>query len=138
MTGVPLKQKIQNFNPISARDKPALETFAANDITPISENKRMIICNTFSEDNLNVIVSSCKRSIKLQACRVGYCFLSHPNIDKNQILRWTVRVPRHKMFIGIVIILKYILFKNLKITFKRYWNICQPTNRHRGHYCLLS
>ena len=108
-----LKQKIENFNPMNAHEKPALETFAAIDITPVTENKRIIICDTFSEDNFNVIVSSCKRSIRSKRAkeRLGYCFLSHPNIDKNQILRWTLRVPRHQTFIGIVIIFKYVLFK---------------------------
>ena len=134
-----LKQKIQNFNPMNAHGIPALETFAATDIRPITENKRIEICDSFSEDNVNLIVSSCKRSIRSKG-RTGYCFLSHPNIDKNQILRWTLRVPRHQTSIGIVIILKNILFEFLKITFKRYWNICQPSRfpKRSEFNCLLS
>ena len=149
-----LKQKIQNFNPMDAHEIPALETFAAIDITPITENKRIIICDTFSEDKRDKIVSSCKRSIEHEGNRnrrwnsvLGYCFLDHAHIEKNQILRWTLRVSRHKTFIGIVIILKCILFKFLKITFERYWNICQLNGRRRmvgpdhirsEYYCLLS
>jgi len=51
-------------------------------------------------------VSSCKRSIKKYAM-LGYCFLNHPKIKKNQILKWSLRVPKFEYgLIGMVIILE--------------------------------
>ena len=37
----------------------------------------------------------------------GACFLKHPKVQKNQILKWSLRVPKSKSGgIGMVIILK--------------------------------
>ena len=117
-----LKQKIQNFRP-KFRPKnvhkiPALETAKAIDTTSIAENKKIIICDSFSEDNLAVNVTNCKRSIhNVYNPRMyhypGYCFLGYPNIEKNQILRWTLRIPKHEHFIGTVIILENKLLRKL-------------------------
>ena len=80
-----------------------------------NETKEIIVCRSFSDDNHNVIVSSDKRSVKNNRINRGYCFLNHPKIGKNQILKWTLRVPKFKAglfdallsgFIGMVIILE--------------------------------
>ena len=73
--------------------------------------QRTIVCNSFSDDNFNVTVSSCKqckRSVKHSGHEnKGYCFLNHSKIKKNQILRWSLRVPKTKSGnIGMVIILE--------------------------------
>ena len=118
-----LKQKIQNFRP-KFRPKnvhkiPALETAKAIDTTSIAENKKIIICDSFLEDNLAVNVTNCKRCIQNVYHYPGYCFLGYPNIEKNQILRWTLRIPKHEhnvwniIFIGTVIILENKLLKKL-------------------------
>ena len=71
----------------------------------ITESKQTIVCESFSCHNENVTVSSCKRSVKSNG--FGYCFLDHPKIQKNQILRWSHRVPKFKYSaIGMVIILE--------------------------------
>ena len=70
--------------------------------------KQTIICDSFSDDNEYVTVSSCKRSVKSNdRYNLGYCFLNHQKIEKNQILKWTLRVPKTKYgWIGMVIILE--------------------------------
>ena len=70
------------------------------------ERKQTIICDGFYNDNNGVTVSSCKRSIKANGVW-GYCFLDHPKIEKNQVLQWTLRVPKFIIgSIGMVIILE--------------------------------
>ena len=65
--------------------------------------EKEFVCESFSETKKNVIVSSCKRSVKSSA--YGYCFINHPPIGKNQILKWSLRVPKFgNGIIGIVII----------------------------------
>ena len=91
--------------------------------------KQTIVCQSFSDDNENVTVSNDKRSVKQNGSGNGYCFLNHPKLQKNQILKWSVRVPKHKYgWIGMVIMLDKIKFYLLMIAFKRYWYICQSTN----------
>ena len=82
-----------------ARFKRYIESF-----DPIPPEKETIVCESFSEIKKNVIVSSCKRSVKSSA--YGYCFINHPPIGKNQILKWSLRVPKfcNDDIIGIVII----------------------------------
>lgn len=70
---------------------------------PTPPEKETIVCESFSDTNKNVTVSSCKRSVKSSA--FGYCFINHPPIGKNQILKWSLRVPKFgNGIIGIVII----------------------------------
>ena len=96
-----LQQKIEDFNPIYEQEIPALETVET--IETASENKSTIYCESFSDDNKNVTISSCKRIIKGKAGKNGYCFLNHQKIGKNQILKWSLRVPKFKYQIGMVI-----------------------------------
>ena len=74
------------------------------------ESKQTIVCNGFSDNNKDVTVSSCKRRVKcnyLTTRNNGYCFLDHPKIEKNQVLQWTLRVPKFELgLIGMVIILE--------------------------------
>ena len=82
---------------------------------PIIESTQTIVCDSFSDDNCNVTVSKPKRGVfKSKGWSVknngigyhSYCFLNHPNIQKNQILKWRLRVPMFKYsYIGMVIIL---------------------------------
>ena len=77
-------------------------------------NKQTIVCDRFSDDNYQVTVSKLKQgffkskvwSVKTNGAVYGYCFLKHPKIQKNQILKWTLRVPKSYGLIGMVIILE--------------------------------
>ena len=74
-------------------------------------SKQTLVCESFSDDNCKVTVSSCRRSVKgirhANGSDQGYCFLSHPKVQKNQILKWSLRVPKSKSSgIGTVIILE--------------------------------
>lgn len=61
----------------------------------LKETKQIIVCRSFSDDNTSVDVSSCKRSVLHNDDDWwGYCFLNHPKVEKNQILKWTLRVPK--------------------------------------------
>ena len=87
---------------------PELEAVETVKTSPITEIKQTIICDSFSDDNCNVIVSSCMRSVKGVYGYSGYCFLNHPKLQKNQILKWSLRVPKFGRlgWIGMVIILE--------------------------------
>ena len=75
------------------------------------KSKQTIICDSFSNDNYDATVSSCKRRVEVDDYTYGYCFLDHPRIEKNQVLKWTIRVPKFKDGrIGMVIILDLIIF----------------------------
>ena len=103
-----LQTYIENFDTIIPEEEPELEAVETVEPTSFKESKRILVCNSFSDDNYNVIVSSCKRSVKAKedAFR-GYCFLNHPKIEKNQILKWSLRVPKfYYGWIGMVIILE--------------------------------
>ena len=79
---------------------------AVETVKPASESKQTIVCQSFSDDNKYVIVSNDKRSVKYNGVRYGdgYCFLDHEKIKKNQILKWSLRVPKYKSgLIGMVI-----------------------------------
>ena len=121
-----LQNTLESFDPRNTGE--ILELEAA------TEGKQTIICQSFSDDNTygsTLTVSPCKRSL---ISREGYgdigcCFINHPKIQKNQILKWSLRVPKFKIqTIGMVTILELIIFDFLKITFQRHWYICQSTN----------
>ena len=104
-----LHQQIKDFNPMNPQGIPELETVETIETPMISGNKQIIVCKSFSDDNKNVIVSSCKRSVcdlYEKESGMGYCFLKHSKIEKNQLLKWTIRVPKFKggSFLGMVII----------------------------------
>ena len=88
-----LRETLESFNPINSRKIPELEAVKTVEAAPKTESKQTIICDSFSDDNENVTVSSCKRSVKNVIDGTGYCFLNHPKIQKNQILKWRLRVP---------------------------------------------
>ena len=123
-----LHQRIKDFDPMNPQGIPELETVETIETPMISGNKQIIVCQSFSDDNDDVAVSSCKRSVKFDHPDggKGYCFLKHPKIEKNQLLQWTIRVPNFDggSQIGMVIIREYIIFDFLNITFQRYWYIC--------------
>ena len=78
------------------KKEPLIE--AVETVQPRSESKQTIVCQSFSDDNENVIVSNDKRSVKYNGgpFDYGYCFLKHPKMQKNQILKWNLRVPKFK------------------------------------------
>ena len=73
-------------------DLEAVETVES---VPLTQSKQTINCDSFSDDNYNVTVSSCKQSVKGKLGDYGYCFLNNPKWQKNQILKWSLRVPKH-------------------------------------------
>ena len=97
------REYIEAFNPTNPEELPELETV---ENPSIMEFKQTILCNRFSNENKNVTLSSSKQSVKGKARTWGYCFLNHPSIQKNQILRWSVRVPKFRYFLGMVIVLE--------------------------------
>ena len=102
-----LKQRIIDFNPMNARDIPSLESVEI----PIStDKKQIIVCQSFSDKNQNVIVTKGGRSVSSmnKSCN-GYCFVNHPKIGQNQIIKWNLRVSKLRGAIGIVIICAYSL-----------------------------
>jgi len=97
-----LVKLIEDFDPINPKEEPEFEnTF------------RTVICERFSNHNENVILSSCERSLKLKSedgnKRRSHCFLNVPKIEENQILKWTIEVPKFRCvesvesYIGMVI-----------------------------------
>ena len=54
-------------------------------------------CENFSDDNENVNVSSCKRSVQYIGHDRGYCFLNHQKTGNDTLLKWTLRVPRFEL-----------------------------------------
>ena len=91
---------------LNAKNQPfigAVETVLPASVT---ERKQTIVCQSFSDDNYDVIVSNDKRSVKRTGYGYGYCFLNHQKIKKDQILKWSLRVPKSYKYsyIGMVII----------------------------------
>ena len=83
-----LKQRLIDFNPMNARDIPSLESVEIPTSTESVPKRQIIICQSFSDENQNVIVSKGGRSVssKNKSCN-GYCFLNHPKIGQNQIIK---------------------------------------------------
>ena len=162
---MPRKRRRYVWSRLVWRELPADEIpeWEADDfLAPIS--KKIIYCESFSDDNQNVEIlcrcwGSCacfdichcydhcncfnsKRSVRVENPHYpGYCFLNHPKIEENQILKWCLEIPKLYSFVGRVIIfcsirdLIFFFSKNFKrslldfleITFQRYWYICQST-----------
>ena len=122
--------KAANSKPAGTSAKNEPLTRAVETVQPASvmKRKQTIICQTFSDDNYKVAVSKDKRSVKGNGDGLGYCFLNHEKIKKNQTLKWSLRVPKSNWGLGMVFILELIIFDFLKITFQRNWYICQSTN----------
>ena len=100
-----LQKTLESFNPMNPMGIPELEAVETVETAPIIESKQTIICDSFSDDNFNVTVSSCRRSVKSNGVGYyGYCFLNHAKMQKNQILKWSLRVPKYNSgSIGMVI-----------------------------------
>ena len=90
----------------SAKNEPLTRAVETVQPASIIERKQTIGCQSFSDDNKNVTVSNDKRSVKGNFGYWSYCFLNHQKMQKNQILKWSLRVPKFKFLssIGIVII----------------------------------
>jgi len=90
--------------------------------TSITEIKEVIDCYSFSDDNKNVEIDDemyredikkgiykphyAKGHIRLDGDGYnGYCFLDHPKIENNQILKWSIRIWKMRGDIGPVNIL---------------------------------
>ena len=94
---------------LTAKNQPLLGAVETVQPTPVTERKETIVCQSFSDDEEYVTVSNGKRSVKHNGgyLGLGYCFLKHPKIKKDQILKWSLRVPKLKHGgIGMVIILE--------------------------------
>ena len=128
-----LKAATSKQKGLSAKNEPLMGAVETVQPTPVTEGKETIICQSFFDDNYKVTVSNGKRSVKHTGyIGLGYCFLNHEKIKKDQILKWSLSVPKCYGNIGMVIILKLIIFDFLKITFQRYWYICQSPNEPMG------
>ena len=109
-----LQKTLESFDPMSAMEIRRLGAGETVNTSPITQSKQTIICDRFSDDNYNVTVSNGKQSVRGndeyddEYDDVGYCFLDHPKMQKNQILKWSLRVPKFKYsgFLGIVTIPK--------------------------------
>ena len=90
-------------------------------IKQMNETKQIIVCKGFDFGNEGVRISGCKRSVKGNMSGLhykGFCFLKHPKLSWNQILKWTLRIPKFRRgAIGMVITLEQIIFDFLKIIF---------------------
>ena len=97
---IDVKKRFQDAERVKAKQTMRIKN--------LMKTKQIIICDSFSDDNCDVNVSSCKRSVKYNGVYGdGFCFLNHPKIEKNQILKWSLRVPKFEYgFIGMVIILE--------------------------------
>ena len=97
--------KAANSKPASSSAKNEPLARAVETVQPSSESKQTIVCQSFSDNNYDVTVSIDKRSVKGNGYGWGYCFLNHPKLQKNQILKWSLRVPKFKFpgWIGMVI-----------------------------------
>ena len=99
-----LQKTLESFNPMNPMEIPELEAVETVATAPIVQSKQTIICDRFSDNNYNVTVSSCNRTVKGIYDELGYCFLNHPKMQKNQILKCSLRVPKYKSgWIGMVI-----------------------------------
>ena len=114
------------------KKEPLIEAVETVQPTSVMESKQTIVCESFSDDNYDVAVSNDKLSVKGTGS-IGFCFLKHPKMQKNQILKWKLRVPKFKYGgIGMVIMPELIIFYFLMIAFERYWYICQSANEGLG------
>ena len=100
-----------NRGGVSAKNEPLIGAVETVQPASVVESKQTIVCQSFSDDNKYVTVSNDKRSVKHNAGSGyvwGYCFLNHEKIKKDQILKWSLRVPKFKYsgFLGIVTIPK--------------------------------
>ena len=99
-----LQKTLESFNPMNQIEIPEPEAVETVATIPITQSKQTIICESFSDDNYNITVSNNKRSVKGIYEEYGDCFLNHPKLQKNQILKWSLRVPKDKYgWIGMVI-----------------------------------
>ena len=94
---------------LTAKNQPLTRAVETVQPASVMESKQTIVCQSFSDDNYNVTVSNGKRSVKRDGV-FGYCFLNHEKIKQDQILKWSLRVPKHRGGIGMVIILELIIF----------------------------
>ena len=118
-----LERDLKVTNPkrgLSTKEQPSMGAAKTVETASLIERKKTIVCDSFSDDNKNVTVSSCKRHVKFEQCFVydsynqvnyepsnGCCFLNHQKIKRNQILKWSLRVPKFQFGkIGMVNILE--------------------------------
>ena len=102
-----LKNAKSKQGDLYAKNEPLMEDVETVQPAPVMESKQTVVCQRFSDDNKNVTVSNGKRSVKADGYGyLGYCFLKYPKIKKDQILKWSLRVPKSGYSIGMVIILE--------------------------------
>ena len=88
----------------SAKTEPSIGAVETVHRASVIGSKQTIVCQSFSDDNYYVTVSNDKRSVKGTGL-IGYCFLNHPKMQKNQILKWSFRVPKYKLGLSGMVIM---------------------------------
>ena len=102
-----LKVANSNRRGLSAKNESLIGAVETVQPASVMERKQTIVCQSFSDDNKNVTFSNGKRSVKRKDFGWSYCFLNHPKMQKDQILKWSLRVPKFKYSsVGMVIILE--------------------------------
>ena len=102
----------ETFDPTTQEKVSELGAVENVEYTAILETEKTILCDSFSNGK-NVVFagSDGRRSVKhigSDGSGFGYCFLNHPQIQKNKSLKWCLRVPKMKRgYVGIVIILDH-------------------------------
>ena len=104
-----LERDLKVANPkrggLSTKEQPSIGAAKTVGTASLIESKQTLVCESFSDDNYYVTVSSCKRSVNGRL--YSYCFLNHPTIKKNQILKWSLRIPKFRSgLIGMVIFIE--------------------------------
>ena len=104
-----LYRKIQDFGPFNPQElteqvgdiieeSTKNATLAVNESSENNKKRNVVVCQSFSKDNYLVDVSTCRRIVMFTNDTAkqgsGYCFLNHIKIKNDQVLQWTIRVPR--------------------------------------------
>ena len=100
-----MKVANSNLGDLIAKNEPFMGAVETVQPKPVTERKQTIVCQSFSNDNYRVTFSNKKRSVKntVASHGPGYCFLNHEKIKKDQILKWSLRVPKFYGTVGMVI-----------------------------------
>ena len=94
-------KKMYRKDPRISRDDAVLTlNKMIEDFNGICIKSQAVHCENFSDRNMNVVVSNCKRIVQFKGGRQGYCFLNHPKTGNDTLLKWTFQVPRNRFYTG--------------------------------------
>ena len=97
----------ETFDPTTEEEVSELDAVDTVECTEITGTQQTIFCDSFSNG---------RKSIKTKFGNGrGYCFLNHPKIQKNETLKWSLRVPKfgedpNSGYVGMIIILDFKLY----------------------------